>query len=324
MTTPIFNSCLAQHIQHLICLRQLSGSSYRSQAILLSYFDRFLVEESFSGPRITPAIIERYLQRLSHLSPGSRCNRFSVVKQLCVYLAQHEPKSYVPEPIRYKKNHTKHTPYIFSKEEVRALLESTTTLRPVNSLRPYTTRILLGLLYTTGIRIGEDFSLNLADFLYQNRTLHIREGKFRKERFVSLSQSACHALMSYIERRIDTPPDAPDAPLFINLRSHRLKHCWFYQIFRKLLAECGIPYSKHKGPRIHDLRHTFAVHRLVEWYHDGLDINARLPWLSTYMGHVDVASTQVYLQATPQLKKLVDDRFHEHYLRTVKPQGDAS
>jgi len=110
-------------------------------------------------------------------------------------------------------------------------------------------------------------------------------------------------------------------PLFLNERSRRLHHCTVNQTFRHLLRQCAIHHRKHSGPRIHDLRHTFAVHRLLAWYRDGKDVNARLPYLATYMGHVDVHSTQVYLQATPELIEEVDHRFHKHYLYQVKPLG---
>jgi site-specific recombinase XerD len=100
-----------------------------------------------------------------------------------------------------------------------------------------------------------------------------------------------------------------------------LHHGTVNQTFRHLLKQCNIHHSKHTGPRIHDIRHTFAVHRLLAWYRDGKDVNARLPWLATYMGHVDIHSTQVYLRATPELIEQVHRRFHNHYLHQVKPKG---
>jgi len=109
--------------------------------------------------------------------------------------------------------------------------------------------------------------------------------------------------------------------LFVNLRAGRLHHCTVYQTFRQLLEKCGIEHHKHTGPRIHDLRHTFAVHRLLAWYRDGRDVNARLPALATYMGHVDVTSTQVYLHPTAELLEHVGNRFHDHYMHNVKYHG---
>jgi integrase len=103
-----------------------------------------------------------------------------------------------------------------------------------------------------------------------------------------------------------------------------LRYCTVYNTFRQLLEECGIIHHKHTGPRIHDLRHTFAVHRLLAWYRDEQDVNARLPALATYMGHVSVSSTQVYLRPTAELLEQVSNRFHNHYLHNVKPNGGRS
>jgi site-specific recombinase XerD len=164
-------------------------------------------------------------------------------------------------------------------------------------------------------------ALNLEHFHSTERRLHIAEGKFRKARWVPLSASTCLALDQYLRKRLQIRPRSPDSPLLINQRSRRLLHCTVNQTFRHLLRQCGIRHSKHTGPRIHDLRHTFAVHRLLAWYRDGEDVNARLPWLATYMGHVDIHSTQVYLRATPELIEQVDRRFYNHYLNQVKPHG---
>jgi site-specific recombinase XerD len=124
-----------------------------------------------------------------------------------------------------------------------------------------------------------------------------------------------------MHKRLQMSPRSPDSPFFINQRSCRLHHCTVNQTFLHLLRQCSIHHSK-TGPRIHDLRHTFAVHRLLAWYRDGQDVNARLPWLATYMGHVDIHSTQVYLRATPELIEQVHRRFHNHYLHQVKSKGE--
>ena len=315
-----FQSLLAVQIQNFINLRRLSGAGYQSQAKLLGYLDRFLVEQQISELRITREIVDRYLKSLSHLAPRSRFNRFSVVKQLCEYLARNDPAGYVPEPLRAISSRGAHQPYIYSSSEIQALLAAAYQLPPKNSLRPHTYRTLLGLLYSTGIRIGEASALNLEHFHSQEQMVYIAEGKFRKARWVPLSITTCQALQQYMHKRLQMSPRSPDSPFFINQRSCQLHHCTVNLSFRHLLRQCGIHHSK-TGPRIHDLRHTFAVHRLLAWYRDGQDVNARLPSLSTYMGHVDIHSTQVYLRATPELIEQVDQRFHDHYLHQVKHQG---
>jgi len=316
-----FQSPLAVQIQNFINLRQLSGTDYHSQVQLLGYFDRFLAEEHLVEPRITRKIVDRYLESLSHLAPRTRFNRFSVVKQLCEYLARNDHLGYVPDPLRVIPSRGAHQPYIYSISELQTLMMAASQLPPGNSLRPHTYQTLLGVLYSTGIRIGEVLALNLEHFHSEEQLLYIAEGKFRKARWVPLSASTCRALEQYVHKRLQMRPHSPDSPLFINQRSRCLHHCTVNQTFRHLLRQCDIHHSKHAGPRIHDIRHTFAVHRLLVWYRDGQDVNARLPWLATYMGHVDIHSTQVYLRATPELIEQVHRRFHNHYLHQVKPKG---
>jgi len=312
---------LARKIQNFIHLRRLSGTDYQSQAQLLGYFHRFLLTQRLSKPRMTREITDGYQQSLSHLAPRTRSNRFCVVRQLCEYLAGSDPRSYVPEPWRAIPSPEAHPPYIYKPPELQALLAAASKLPPPNSLRPHTYRTLLGVLYSTGIRIGEALALNLEDFYPAEQRLYIAEGKFRKARWVPLSTSTFRALQQYLRQRLLRTPRSSDSPLFLNQRSHRLHPATVHQTFHYLLRQCAIPHHKSTGPRIHDLRHTFAVHRLLAWYRDGKDVNTRLPWLATYMGHVDFHSTQVYLRATPELVEQVDRRFHNHYLHRVKPQG---
>ena len=319
-----FRSCLAPKIQTFIKLRQLSGSNYQSQAQLLGYFDRFLVQEKTREQRVSRQITDKYQQSLSHLTLRVQSNRLSVVRQFCQYLSRTDPLVYVPEALRTITPRAAQQPYIYSETEMGTLLASASRLRPPSGLRPQTYRTLLGLLYSTGIRIGEALALNLKDFYTAEARLYIAEGKFHKARWVPLSSGTCQALKHYVENRLQKTPHSLDAPLFLNERGRRLRYMTVNQTFRCLLAQCAIAHNKRTGPRIHDLRHTFAVHRLLAWYRDGADVNARLPWLATYMGHVDIGSTHVYLHPTAELLQEVGSRFRSHYLRQVQTQGDRS
>jgi site-specific recombinase XerD len=314
-----FRSAMAPQICNFIRLRQLSGTDYQSQALLLSYFDRFLAEEKFEASRITRQLTDRYLLTLSHLAPRVQSNRFCVMRQLCRYLLRSDPLTYVPEPLKIIASQAAHQPYIYSQREIGVLLAAAAELPPPGSLRPLTYRTLLGLLYSTGIRIGEALALNLENFHSAEERLYIAAGKFRKARWVPLSMTTGEALQQYLDRRLRIKPHSPDSPLLLNQRSRRLHQGTVNQTFRCLLDRCGIPH----GARIHDLRHTFAVHRLLAWYRDGADVNARLPWLATYLGHVDIHSTQVYLRATPKLTEEVARRFHDYYLQQIKVNGGS-
>jgi site-specific recombinase XerD len=319
-----FRSSIAFHIRNFISLRQLSGTDYQSQALLLSYFDRFLSKEQREDSRITREIIDRYLQTLSHLTPRVQSNRLCVVRQLCQYLCRADPLTYIPEPIRSISSQAAHQPYVFSQSEIGALLSAASKLLPLDSLRPLTYQTLLGLLYSTGIRIGEALALSLEDFHSDKKRLYIAKGKFRKARWLPLSTSTALALQEYVDRRRRLRPRSPDSPLLLNQRSRCLRHSTVNQTFHQLLDHCAIPRDNQIPPRIHDLRHTFAVHRLLAWYRDGQDVNVRLPWLATYLGHVDIHSTQVYLRATPELTEEVAQRFHDYYCQQIKTNGELS
>jgi len=319
-----FRSSLALQIENFIRLQQLSGTDYHSQSRLLCYFDRFMLQENVEGSQITGEIIDRYLQTLSHLAPRVRSNRYCVVRQLCRYLSRTDPLIYIPERMRTISSYSTRRCYIYSEAEIVSLLAAAAELPPVDSLRPHTVQTLLGLLYSTGMRIGEAFALNLNDFDAPRQRLFVAQGKFHKARWVPLSASTCRAVQSYLEMRTRIKPSSPDSPLFLNLRSQRLKHATIFQTFRHLLNTCEIGRGLPVVPRIHDLRHTFAVHRLLAWYKDGNDVNARLPWLATYMGHVEIASTQIYLQAIPELTEQVAHRFRRYYLQNVEHNEEES
>jgi site-specific recombinase XerD len=256
------HSCLSAQIENFINLRRLSGTDYQSQAQLLGYFDRFVFEQGPCEPRITSEITDRYQQSLSHLAPRTRSNRFCVVKQLCEYLARNDPLSYVPEPLKALSSQGVHQPYIYSCSELQALLAAASELPPENSLRPHTYRTLLGVLYSTGIRIGEALALDLEHFDSAEQQLYIAEGKFRKDRWVPLSASTCRVLKQYVQKRLQIRPHLPDSPLLLNQRSRRLRYSAVNKTFRHLLRQCGIHHSRQSGPRTHDLRH-YAEFRIM-------------------------------------------------------------
>ena len=185
-------SFLAEPIRRFIDLRRLSGTDYHSQAVLLGAFDRFVAEQGLEETaQLTRELLEAYQCSLSSLAPRTRGNRLCVVRQLCRYLAARERQVYVPEPVRNIPARGEHPPYIYSTGEVQALMGAAAALPPAGSLRPHTYRTLLGLLYSTGLRIGEALALNLADFHPAQQRLFVAAGKFRKARWVPLATSVC-------------------------------------------------------------------------------------------------------------------------------------
>lgn len=272
MKNPNFHSCLAKRMEKFVALRRLAGTDYQSQIKLLKYFDDFLFKKQLNSQYLTRDIIDRYLCTVSYLHKRTQYNRFSVLSQFCRYLSQFEPLCYIPQTIHCAKSASSRIPYIYTNDEIQALLREAAELLPQNSLRPRTYRTLFGLLYTTGLRISEALALNIKDFYPDTKRLYIRQGKFHKARWIPLASSTSQMLEKYIDIRQRTASIASDSPLFVSLRHQRLHYSTVYHTFRSLLRQCHIPINKNSSVRIHDLRHTFAVHRLLLWYCDGQDI----------------------------------------------------
>jgi site-specific recombinase XerD len=188
-------------------------------------------------------------------------------------------------------------------------------LGPAGSLRPLVASHLIGLLYSTGLRIGEALNLTLQDVDLKRHVIEVREGKFKKSRYVPISSSTAKHLATYLRRRRTAGfSNAPTAYVFLNIIGTRHGHPGFVTLFLEILRTLGLRGPKGQaGPRIHDLRHTFAVHRLLAWYRQGSDLATKLPLLSSYLGHSTITGTEVYLHATAQLLQSAGQRFHAYF-----------
>ena len=314
MATCIFRSPLAFRLQCFLETRQRAGRRSISCQKILLYLDRFLVRELQPGETITREIAERWIQSLETLSIGTRINRISMLRQFCLYLAYFDPRTCVVHR-SFLPHRTRPAPYIYTRKEVRQIMAVARRLGPRGSLRPAVIANLVGLLYATGLRIGEALKLTLADVDLKRRVLTVRETKFKKTRNVPLANSVARQLQIYLQqrRRADWSA-AADAPLFVNLWGHRYGEAGFTTVFLEIIRQLGIRKPPgQRGPRIHDFRHSFAVNRLLAWYREGANLSAKLPLLSTYLGHSTVTCTEVYLHATAELLSGVGRRFHSHF-----------
>ncbi len=325
MSQIVFTSVLADRFIDFVTFRRSGGADYRARAKALSYFDRSLCQQGFDAPYPTREIIDRYWTSLNRLHPNTRSNRLSVVRQFCSYLRQFEPKCYVPEPGSRVGQKPSRTPHIFTDDEIKALLVAARGKSPPGSLRPLTFYTLFGLLYTSGLRVGEAIALDMADVDLGRQQLYVHQSKFRKSRWVPISPSTCSVLEHYIQERTRIFPAAPQDPLFVNLLGRRFFHQTVYTAFRQALSRCGLRGGKgDPGPCIHDLRHSYACNRLLTWYRQGRDVNALLPALATYLGHVCITYTQVYLRATAELLEMAHQRFHHNFRQNVLKKGEVT
>ncbi|MCP4147258.1 MAG: tyrosine-type recombinase/integrase, partial [bacterium] len=308
-----FSSSLCDELKHFVELKQLSGSDYHSSAMFLLRFDRHLINRSFKGKALTKAILQNYLDDFGHLSIRGFSNQYGVLRLFSIWLNQRVQGSYVLEQ-RCEPKHS-HSPsaYIFNLVEIAKILYCSGHFSPREEFAPRLYQTVFGLLYSTGIRIGEALALNRDDYSRSDKLLHIQNGKFRKERYLILSDSTAESLNRYIDQTENIMTVKKDSPLFLNTRGKRLTYHSVTLAFVKALKRSGI--AKGDGVRLHCFRHTFAIHRLLQWYQAKRDVNALLPILSTYMGHVDITSTQIYLQSSNELLRLGGERFRSFFIQ---------
>ena len=221
-----------------------------------------------------------------------------------------------PLPTTVPKLPSRFVPYIYTPEEIRRLLDATTSYRRINRLlEPQTFRAVLLLLYGAGLRISEALSLQMADVDLSESVLLIRETKFYKSRQVPIGTSLRQAMLHYgAARRTAGHTDDPDSPFFVGRKGGPLAIHTIQRSFRQLRVHAGVCRSDgaRYQPRLHDCRHAFAVNRLVAWYQTGADLSRLLPKLSTYLGHIDLSSTQHYLTMTPTLLQEACRRFERY------------
>jgi integrase len=315
MTLSRFCSVLAPAIEQCLTLRHSLGYGDHALPAVLASFDRHLVARGWTDPWLTREVVHAWLAADPALTAQARAQRATALRILGRFVADQYPQTYVPEPMRRPPSTFR--PHIYSPTELQALLVEAGRLTPAGSLRPRTFVTLIGLLYCTGLRVSEALALQLADVDLEDGLLIIREGKFHKSRAVPFPPDVGRALAAYTAgRRQHRHRTDPDAPFFVNEWHRPCSYSVVVATFLGLARRAGVRGAPgQRGPRLHDLRHTFAVHRLLAWYRDGGDIQARLPLLATYLGHVCLLSTQVYLHVTAELLHEAARRFQAPALR---------
>jgi integrase/recombinase XerD len=297
---------------HLEFKRAL-GCSYNRNEYTLHNFERFA--QAMAGNQKSTVIdlaqtIKAWLLRGKGRSPNTLKHDLSIVRQLCLYRRRSDPKSFVPSRVLAPGRVSTFVPHIFSHEEIVKLLAAAAKPRRYNAKIPaMTVHTLMLVLYCTGLRFGEAARLLTADVDLSNRTLLVRESKGRT-RIVPFGDDLAREIRRYLSQSSRyVEPGQLRKSLFIDRFGKPVNAASLSALFTRLLRKEGLkPPRGRIGPRPYDFRHAFAVHRLVDWYRQGVDIYASLPLLSAYMGHVDVLDTEVYLHATPELLKLASER----------------
>lgn len=310
---PTFRSPFAREIEAFLAYRRDLATYHEHLSVALRHLDRFVADHAPDAPALTQPLVTDWMVTLAGRAAITRRNYFRVVRQFCVFRARADPAAFVPDTMMCPRVTARFQPYIYSEQDIRALL--TAAARLDGGLRPHTYVALLLVLYTTGLRIGEAIRLQLGDLDRDRAVLHVRVGKFRKSRLVPITASLLAQLDTYLEHRRHTGARTdPEAALFWSPRGGHYSHIGVQRGLSDLLrVVCGKRPGRGTGPRVHDIRHAFAVHRLLRWYREGADVQAKLPLLATYLGHCTFLSTQFYLTATPELLAEASRRFRQGF-----------
>ena len=300
---------LTRDVERFLEYKRALGHPYGRGAYTLRSLFRHAQTLARRSDRVDfEAALRSWLARGPGRKPVSVTVDLGAVRQFCLFRRRSDPQAFVPDRMWAPQSTESHfLPHVLSVDDVRHVLDLTRTVR--HPLRGCMLHTLLLVLYCTGLRPGEAVRLTLADLDLTDRVLTIRESK-GKTRIVPFGDDLAEVIKRYLRVRPSTDPSSRSGPLFtrpdgsavpINVAS-----CGIQRLFRR----AGLKPPKGRiGPRPYDLRHTFAVHRLTAWYREGVDIHARLSWLSAYMGHNDLLGTEAYLTATPELLALAASRF---------------
>ena len=300
MTAP-----LRQHLDDYLSLRRALGFHLDNAGRLLGQFVGYLDRRGTDTITIEDTL--RWAMLPAHASRHWWAIRVSVVRGFAAYLHSVDPRVQIPPTGLIRCGTCRATPYLYSDAEIGSLMQAAAQLQP--RLRAATYQTLIGLLAVTGLRIGEAIAADEQDLELEHGVLLVRHAKFDKQRLVPLHPSTVRALQGYRQLRHQLLPRAGSPALFVSTAGTQLLHSNISLTFAQLAARAGLTRrSAACRPRIHDLRHSFAVSVVLNWYATGADVPAMMPRLSTYLGHTDPKHTYWYLSAAPELMGLAGQR----------------
>jgi len=320
MKSESFTSQIGPLIARYLILKQALGRRYTTERTVFRHLDRFLATQAGRHTQLTSEAFTRWVNTIDHLTPTVRRDWMRIVRNLCLYDQRAHPNRFVPDTSGFPQPHQPRRPYLFTEQQIIQLLHAANRLGPTSTSPLYSEgmRLAIILLYTTGLRRGELVRLTLGDYDPMERTLHITGTKFHKSRLVPLSNDAAREMDQYLRVRRQLPY-AAEAPLLCNRHGDIRPYtgAGLAQGLQRLFVQIHIHTVDGRLPRIHDLRHTFAFHALRRWYRQGVDVQAKLPALAAYMGHVSVVSTQYYLAFLDPVAEAVSERFAKHCARIL-------
>lgn len=302
MNERCFLGIYSQHIRDFIALKRGLGFKYETEEIIYSLFDRFTVQRGEQTLGVTRELADAWCKKNENESSSYRKHRMICLSQLSAYLCQIGIRSYIPQiPVL----RTSFTPYIFSKAEVSALFHAADQLRAKQKYMKtiiFSIPVLIRFLYATGVRISEALTLKNRDINLDDKYFILRDSKNGKERMIPISQSLAIVCRDYVTNRNKLNCQTENEHFFISCNGLPITRDAVYRKFRLILKGAGISHlGENRGPRLHDLRHTFSVHSLAMMAETGMDLYCSLPILSTYLGHQSLHSTNSYVRLTAEI-----------------------
>jgi integrase len=295
---------LRQALDDYLRIRRGLGFKLVSDQRQLEKFVGFL--EQAGAERITTELALQWARLPINAHPHRWRQRLGSVRGFARYVATLDPSGEVPSKDLLPARRPRVAPYIYSPAEITALIEAAGALEP--PLRAAALRTVIGLMATSGLRLGEALWLDRADVDLAGGALHVR-ARLHKQRELPLHPTTTRALRDYARLRDRRWPKPQSPAFFLGTRGGRLSKPEFNHHFAKLIRQIGLERAGERvRPRPHDLRHTMAVRTLLDWHHAGEDVDRRMPELSTFLGHADPASTYWYLEAVPELMALISRR----------------
>lgn len=280
-------------------LKQAAGYDFKQQSRLLRCFDDFCKAYKIENYSITEDIAIAWSKQRPNESEVYRNSRIGVMQRFSQFLCmQGYPSYFLPS---LPRAHSNHTPHIFTYDELHRIFYrlddmQTTSATPFRNL---VMPVLMRMLYGCGLRVSEALNLTVKDVDLENGILYIRHAKNDKERLVPMSASLTEKCRTFSEKAHLNSKDT--TPFFYNKSYGKYSVSSVHKFFRGIMWDVGIPYlGRNKGPRVHDLRHTFACHNIQKWAEAGEPIQSNLVILSKYLGHANVSATQWYLHMSAQ------------------------
>ena len=319
----VYCSALGPAIQAHVDLKRVLGRQFDREAGILGDLDRFLAARSADD--LTADEFAAWALTLGRLAPTSRRQYLRIAHNLCLYRRRTHPRCFVPDPRGFPAPEPPRPARIFSAEQILALVHAATQLPACarSPLQAEVYRLAVTLAYAAGLRRGELVRLGIGDYCRRDRTILVRRSKGRKSRLVALAAGVAGEVERYLQARRRFP-HGDDAPLLAHGRSGLSAYSGrgVDLGFRRLFGAAGIGAVAGRLPRLHDLRHTHAVHVLLRWYRAGIDPQAMLPVLAASMGHVSLASTAYYLTQLDPVLVQAAKRFACYARSIVAPQED--